>query len=201
MHPTIECWFEFGSNYSYLSLMRIEALARDAGVALRYQPFLLGPIFRELGWQSSPFAEQKEKGEYVWRDMARRAAKYGIPFRRPSAFPRRALLPMRVALVGADQAWMGEYCRRIMLQNWAHDREIDDAAVVMEALRGLVGDPQAVLAAAGTQEAKEALRAQTAKARALGIFGAPTFIVDGEMFWGDDRVGDALDYAQSLQRA
>ncbi|MEW6761493.1 MAG: 2-hydroxychromene-2-carboxylate isomerase [Pseudomonadota bacterium] len=201
MHPTIECWFEFGSNYSYLSLMRIEALARDAGVALRYEPFLLGPIFRELGWQSSPFAEQKEKGEYVWRDMARRAAKYGIPFRRPSAFPRRALLPMRVALVGADQAWMGEYCRRIMLQNWAHDREIDDVAVVLEALRGLVDDPQAVLAAAGTQEAKEALRAQTAKARALGIFGAPTFIVDGEMFWGDDRLGDALDYAQSLQRA
>ncbi|GAB3370097.1 2-hydroxychromene-2-carboxylate isomerase [Massilia agri] len=196
MHPTIECWFEFGSNYSYLSLMRVEALALDAGVALRYQPFLLGPIFRELGWQSSPFAEQKEKGEYVWRDMARRAAKYGVPFRRPSAFPRRALLPMRVALVGADQAWMGEYCRRIMLQNWAHDREIDDAAVVLEALRGLVDDPQAVLAAARMEQAREALRAQTAKARALGIFGAPTFIVDGEMFWGDDRLEDALDYAR-----
>ena len=196
MHPTIECWFEFGSNYSYLSLMRIEALALDAGVALRYRPFLLGPVFRELGWQSSPFAEQKEKGEYVWRDMSRRAAKYGIPFRRPSTFPRRALLPMRVALVGADQAWMGEYCRRIMLQNWAHDREIDDAAVVLEALRELVDDPHAVLAAAETQEVKEALRAQTAKARALGIFGAPTFIVDGEMFWGDDRLEDALDYAR-----
>ena len=196
MHPTIECWFEFGSNYSYLSLMRIEALALDASVTLRYEPFLLGPIFRELGWQSSPFAEQKEKGEYVWRDMARRAAKYGVPFRRPSAFPRRALLPMRVALVGADQAWRGEYCRRIMLQNWAHDREIDDAAVVLEALRGLVDDPQAVLAAARTEQAREALRAQTAKARALGIFGAPTFIVDGEMFWGDDRLADALDYAR-----
>jgi 2-hydroxychromene-2-carboxylate isomerase len=196
MHPTIECWFEFGSNYSYLSLMRIEALALDAGVALRYRPFLLGPVFRELGWQSSPFAEQNEKGEYVWRDMSRRAAKYGIPFRRPSTFPRRALLPMRVALVGADQAWMGEYCRRIMLQNWAHDREIDDAAVVLEALLELVDDPHAVLAAAGTQEVKEALRAQTAKARALGIFGAPTFIVGGEMFWGDDRLEDALDYAR-----
>lgn len=196
MHPTIECWFEFGSNYSYLSLMRIEALALDAGVALRYRPFLLGAVFRELGWQSSPFAEQNEKGEYVWRDMSRRAAKYGIPFRRPSTFPRRALLPMRVALVGADQAWMGEYCRRIMLQNWAHDREIDDAAVVLEALLELVDDPHAVLAAAGTQEVKEALRAQTAKARALGIFGAPTFIVGGEMFWGDDRLEDALDYAR-----
>jgi len=201
MYPTIECWFEFGSNYSYLSLMRIEGLALDAGVALRYEPFLLGPIFRELGWQSSPFAEQREKGEYVWRDMARRAAKYGLPFTRPSAFPRRALLPMRVALLGAQQVWMGEYCRRIMLQNWAHDREIDDAGVVLEALQGLVDDPQALLEAAGSREAKDALRAQTEKARACGIFGAPTFIVEGEMFWGDDRLEDALAYAQSLRRA
>lgn len=201
MHPPIECWFEFGSNYSYLSLMRIEALAQEAGVPLRYEPFLLGPIFRELGWQSSPFAEQREKGEYVWRDMARRATKYGLPFTRPSAFPRRAVLPMRVAVLAADQAWMGEYCRRIMLQNWAHDREIDDPAVVLAALGGLVDDPQALLAQAGTQEIKDALRARTERARGLGIFGAPTFMVEGEMFWGDDRLEDALAYAQSLPRA
>lgn len=195
MHPPIAFWFEFGSNYSYLSVMRIEALAAAAGVPLRWEPFLLGPIFRELGYQSSPFNEQKEKGEYVWRDMARRAAKYGVPFSRPSAFPRRALLPMRVALAGARQPWMGEYCRRIMLENWAHDREIDDAGVVLAALAGLVDDPAAVLAAAQSADAKEALRAQTERARALGIFGAPTFIVEGEMFWGDDRLEDALAHA------
>ncbi len=199
MHPPIAFWFEFGSNYRYLSLMRIEALAARAKVPLRYEPFLLGPIFRELGWQSSPFAEQREKGEYVWRDMARRAAKYGLPFRRPSAFPRRALLPMRVAAMNADRDWIGAWCRRIMLQNWAHDREIDDAGVVLEALAGLVADPQAVLAQAGTQAARDALRAQTERARALGMFGAPTFIVAGEMFWGDDRLEDALDHAQSLR--
>lgn len=195
MHPPIAFWFEFGSNYSYLSVMRIEALAAAAGVPLRWEPFLLGPIFRELGYRSSPFNEQKEKGEYVWRDMARRAARYGVPFSRPSVFPRRALLPMRVALAGARQPWMGEYCRRIMLENWAHDREIDDAGVVLAALAGLVDDPAAVLAAAQAQDVKEALRAQTARARALGIFGAPTFIVEGEMFWGDDRLEDALAHA------
>ena len=195
MHPPIAFWFEFGSNYSYLSVMRIEALAAAAGVPLRWEPFLLGPIFRELGYRSSPFNEQKEKGEYVWRDMARRAARYGVPFSRPSVFPRRALLPMRVALAGARQPWMGEYCRRIMQENWAHDREIDDAGVVLAALAGLVEDPAAVLAAAQAQDVKEALRAQTARARALGIFGAPTFIVEGEMFWGDDRLEDALAHA------
>lgn len=197
MHPPIEFWFEFGSNYSYLSLMRIEALTRRAGVPLHWKPFLLGPIFRELGWQSSPFAEQKEKGEYVWRDMARRAAKYGIPFTRPSSFPRRALLPMRVALLGAQQAWMGEYCRRIMLRNWSEDAGIDDAGTVLAALEGLVAEPGAVLREAEGEANKAALRAQTDTARRLGIFGAPSFIVQGELFWGDDRLEDALAFAQA----
>jgi 2-hydroxychromene-2-carboxylate isomerase len=196
MHPPIEFWFEFGSNYSYLSLMRIEALARRAGVPLHWKPFLLGPIFRELGWQSSPFSEQKEKGEYVWRDMARRAAKYGIPFTRPSSFPRRALLPMRVALLGAQQAWMGEYCRRIMLRNWSEDAGIDDAGTVLAALDGLVAEPGAILREAEGEANKAALRAQTDTARRLGIFGAPSFIVQGELFWGDDRLEDALAFAQ-----
>ncbi len=199
MHPPIEFWFEFGSNYSYLSAMRIEALACRASVPLHWKPFLLGPIFRELGWQSSPFAEQKEKGEYVWRDMARRAAKYGIPFKRPSAFPRRALLPMRVALLGAQQAWMGEYCRRIMLRNWVEDADIDDAGTVLTALEGLVAEPEAVLREAEGEANKAALRAQTAAARSLGIFGAPGFIVQGELFWGDDRLEDALEFAQARQ--
>ncbi|NNG24178.1 2-hydroxychromene-2-carboxylate isomerase [Telluria aromaticivorans] len=197
MHPPIEFWFEFGSNYSYLSLMRIEALADRAGVPLSWRPFLLGPIFRELGYQSSPFNEQKEKGEYAWRDMERRAAKYGLPFKRPSVFPRPALLPMRVALLGADQPWMGEYCRRIMLQNWVHDRDIDNADVVLAALAGLVDDPAAIVAEAGSERTKLLLRAQTANARDHGIFGAPTFMVYNEMFWGDDRLEDALEWAQA----
>ena len=195
MHAPIDFWFEFGSSYSYLSLMRIEALAGQAGVPLRWKPFLLGPIFRELGWQGSPFNEQKEKGEYAWRDLERRARKYGIPFTRPTVFPRTALLPMRVALIGADQRWMGEFCRRIMLMNWSQDTDIDHAGAVLAALEGLVPDPAAIVQAAGQDDNKSALRAQTSAARALGIFGAPTFIVNGEMFWGDDRLDDALEFA------
>ena len=195
MPAPIECWFEFGSNYSYLSVMRIEALAGEAGVPLHWKPFLLGPIFRELGWQGSPFAEQKEKGDYAWRDTARRAAKYGIPFTRPTVFPRQALLPMRVALLGAAQPWMGEFCRRIMLQNWSQDTDIDNPDAVLAALDGLVPDPAAVMQAAAQDANKAALRAQTSAARTLGLFGAPTFMVNGEMFWGDDRLEDALEFA------
>ncbi|WP_306391323.1 2-hydroxychromene-2-carboxylate isomerase [Telluria beijingensis] len=193
---TVEFWFEFGSNYSYLSAMRIEDAARAAGVPLAWRPFLFGPVFRELGWEGPPFVVQREKGEYAWRDTARRAQKYGLPFRRPSVFPRRALLPMRVALLAADEPWMGEFCRRVMRMAWAEDREIDAAAPVLAALDGLALDPLALLERAGLDAAKAALRAQTGEARRLGIFGGPSFIVAGELFWGDDRLEDALAWAQ-----
>ena len=193
--PSLEFWFEFGSNYSYLSVLRIEALAQEAGVALLWRPFLLGPIFRELGWSSSPFVLQAAKGRYMWRDMEREAAKYGLPWRRPSIFPRSAVLPMRVATLGVDAPWIGEFCRRVMHQNWVQDREIDDTVAVRAALAGLVPDPDAVLAAALAPGNKLRLRAHTETAAARGVFGAPTFFVGDDMFWGNDRLEDAIALA------
>lgn len=87
-----------------------------------------------------------------------------------------------------------------MLLNWADDADIDNPGAVMAALEGLVPDPAAILLAAEGEETKAALRAQTAAARTRGIFGAPTFIVRDEMFWGDDRLEDALEYATGLGR-
>src|SRR5690349_14259902 len=123
--PKMEFWFEFGSNYSYLSVMRIEDASARLGVELLWKPFLLGPIFKSFGWDASPFLQQKEKGRYVWADMARQCRKYGLRWTPPTAFPRRAVLPMRVALLAAAEPWMGEYCRRMMLLNFAEDRDID----------------------------------------------------------------------------
>ena len=188
----IEFWFEFGSNYSYLAAMRIDGLARAAGVGVLWRPFLLGQLFRELGWSTSPFVLQAAKGRYMWRDMEREAAKYGLAWRRPSVFPRTALLPMRVATLGAGEPWIAEFVRRVMRRNWVEDREIDDAAPVLEALRGLVADPGAVLAAALAPDNKLRLRANTELESARGIFGAPSFFVGDEMFWGNDRLEDAI---------
>ena len=193
--PALEFWFEFGSNYSYLALMRIEALAQRSGVALRWRPFLLGPIFRHLGWSTSPFVLQEAKGRYMWRDMEREARKYALPWVRPSVFPRVALLPMRVATLGAGEPWMGEFCRRVMRQNWVDDRDIDTPENVLRALDGLVDDPQAVLVAALLDDNKLRLRASTEEAQARGIFGAPTMFVGDEMFWGNDRLEDAIAWA------
>lgn len=194
-NAALEFWFEFGSNYSYLSVMRIEGLARAAGVRVHWKPFLLGPIFKELGWVEAPFVQQKEKGRYVWRDMERQAEKFGLPFRKPSVFPRVAVLPLRVALHGADQPWVGDFCREIMLQNFFHDRDINDEAEVRRALEFVGQDATAVIAAACSDDNKRRLREQTEEARRRGIFGAPTFFIGEEMFWGNDRLEDALAYA------
>jgi 2-hydroxychromene-2-carboxylate isomerase len=144
--PEIELWFDFGSNYSYLSVMRIEALAATRGVRIRWRPFLLGPVFRNLGFDNSPFVLQKEKGAYVWKDMERQCRKYGLALKRPSAFPRAALLAMRVALLGADRDWIAAYCRKIMQLNFVEDRDIGSAEVVSAALDELGLPAQQIIA-------------------------------------------------------
>ena len=194
----VDFWFEFGSNYSYISVMRIEEAAARHGVSLRWQPFLLGPIFKSFGWSSSPFVLQKAKGEYTWRDMVRQCEKYGIAWERPSVFPRSAVLPLRVALVGASQDWMGTYCRRMMQLNFVQDRDIDNAEAVSEVLEALGLPVDQILAQAVSEDNKRLLRTQTESAQAMGIFGAPTFMVGTEMFWGNDRLEDALAFAASV---
>lgn len=191
----IECWFEFGSNYSYLSVMRIEQEAQRRGVRMAWRPFLLGPIFKSMGWDNSPFVLQQAKGAYVWEDMPRQCRKYGLPWRQPSQFPRRALLPMRVALLGEEQPWMGEYCRRVMRMNFAEDRDIDHPQAVSEALQGLGVAVDDVLREAAGDAVKQRLRERTEEARAKRVFGAPMFFVGEAMYWGNDRLDDALEAA------
>jgi 2-hydroxychromene-2-carboxylate isomerase len=193
--PEIEFWFEFGSNYSYLSVMRIEDAARRRGVRIRWKPFLLGPIFRALGMETSPFVLQKEKGAYVWQDMARQCRKYGLRWTPPSVFPRLGVLPLRVALLGADEAWIGAFCRRVMELNFVFDKDINQAAGLAPILTELGLPAEGILDQAQAESTKALLREQTEQARGKGIFGAPTFFVGTEMFWGNDRLDDALLFA------
>lgn len=189
---TIEFWFDLGSNYSYLSMMRIDALAAATGVRIVLKPFLLGPIFKSFGWDTSPFNLQKLKGEYTWRDMERQCRKYGIAWKRPSDFPRRALLPSRVAALACQEAWALAFCRRIMQLNFADDRDIDNVDAVTAALEASGADATGWLARAQSEEGKLVLRQHTEEAQRRGIFGAPMFFAGDEMYWGNDRLEDAL---------
>ena len=191
----IEFWFEFASNYSYLSVMRIEVDAKRRGVRIAWRPFLLGPIFRALGMDTSPFVLQKEKGAYMWQDMQRQCRKYGLRWKRPRTFPRVSLLPSRVALLGAEQPWIGAFCRRVMELNFVLDEDINSPTQLSAVLTELGLSAAEILAQAQAEPTKALLRTQTEQARARGIFGAPTFFVGTEMFWGNDRLDDALEVA------
>lgn len=191
----VEIWFEFGSPYSYPSVMRIEDEAARRGVHVAWRPLLLGPIFKSIGWQGSPFLEQPQKMAYMWRDLERVCAKLQLPWKKPSVFPRSCLLPLRVVALAQDEAWVGEFCRAIMLRHFGEDRDIDNEAVVGDVLLALGIAPGDTIATAQSDAVKQALRAQTDRGRELGIFGGPTFFARGEMFWGNDRLEDALDWA------
>jgi 2-hydroxychromene-2-carboxylate isomerase len=195
LSPDIEFWFEFGSNYSYLSVMRIEEAARESGVRVVWKPFLLGPIFRALGVENSPFVLQKEKGAYVWRDMVRQCGKYGLSWMQPTVFPRLGVLPARIALSSAEEKWIGAFCRNVMERNFVHDLDINTPDSMAEILTGLGLPAAELLARAQSEPVKAHLRERTEQARARGIFGAPTFFVGSDMFWGNDRLDDALTFA------
>ena len=195
--PCLHFWFEFASTYSYLSAMRIARLAQHKGIRLRWRPFLLGPIFADQGLSDSPFNIFPAKGRYMWRDLERRAALQGLaPIHRPESFPQNGLLAARVATIGADQDWGPEFVRGVYSAQFAGGKDISDPTVLAEILQG-IGQPVALLEQAREDpNIKDQLRQTTDQARSLGLFGAPSFTTpDDELFWGDDRLEDALDWA------
>jgi 2-hydroxychromene-2-carboxylate isomerase len=192
--PVLDFWFDFASTYSYPAAIRIAPLAREAGVTVRFCPFLLGPVFKAQGWNTSPFNLYPAKGRNMWRDLERLCGDVNLRFRRPEPFPQNSLLAARVALVGLNT----EFCRTVFRAEFCEGRQIDDPAVISDILERLQVKSTPVLDAARTDQTKASLRVQTEEARRLGIFGAPSFITEGgELFWGNDRLERALAWAKN----
>lgn len=180
--------------------MRIEDEAHARNVDVIWRPFLLGPIFMQQGWNSSPFKVYPAKGRYMWRDMERRAQKYAVTFHRPAPddprdFPQHSVMAARIACIGLKADWGKEFCKRVFQAEFAHGEDISDPQVLVRIALD-VGAPQDVLQLAVTPENKLCLRTQSERAMQLDLIGAPSFTVGGELFWGDDRLEDALDWAQ-----
>lgn len=192
-------WFEFASTYSYLSVMRIDAEAGKRGVQVIWKPFLLGPMFKAHGWNTSPFVVYPKKGRNMWRDVERRAKKYGLAFSRPDPsdprdFPAHSVLAARIALVGLDESWGKQFCRDVYVAQFANGEDVSDPVMLTRLAKG-AGAEGDIIARATTPDNKLRLRTQTEDAFAANIYGAPSFTVGEELFWGDDRLEDALDWA------
>jgi 2-hydroxychromene-2-carboxylate isomerase len=196
---TLSFWFDFASTYSYPAAMRIERLARERGVPLSWNAFLLSRIFRALGWNDSPFNLYPVKGRYMWRDLERICEAQHLPFRRPSQFPRNGLLAARIACRFPSETWTPAFVRAVYHANFAEDQDIADRRVIAACLTSVHQDAETVLDAAGRAETKTMLREKTERAVDLGIFGAPSFIADEELFWGNDRLEEALMWCQRRQ--
>lgn len=194
--PTIDFFYEFASTYSYIAAMRIAPLARQAGVAVRWRPFLLGPVFKAQGWDTSPFNLYPAKGRYMVRDCGRQCAALGLAFRMPQPFPQNSLLAARVALVALAEGWGEDFSRAVFRAEFAEGRQINDAAVIGDIIARLGRDAPAALARAQTDDIKAQLRAATQEAQRHEIFGAPSFVVGGELYWGNDRLEQALAAAR-----
>jgi 2-hydroxychromene-2-carboxylate isomerase len=190
-----EFWYEFASTYSYPAAMRVAGLAARRGVTLTWRPFLLGPIFAAQGWRDSPFNIYPAKGRYMWRDMERICGAMGLVVKRPDPFPQNSLLAARAALAldGDDRA---EFSRRVYAGEFGEGVPIADRTAIAALTAALGLDPEDVLRRAESDTNKALLKAECARAAELGIVGAPCLVTeDREVFWGNDRLEQGLDWA------
>jgi 2-hydroxychromene-2-carboxylate isomerase len=196
MAAPLQFWFEFASTYSYVAALRIEQACASANVPLIWKPFLLGPIFsQQLGITDSPFNANPVRGRYMWRDLERLCAKYKLPWRRPSVFPRNSVLAARVSCAGVNEGWGPQFVRAAFRANFAEDRDIADPATMSRLLAELGIEPAPTLERAVSPEVRSQLRGNTTEAMQIGIFGAPNFLVSGDLFFGQDRLEDAVEWA------
>lgn len=191
----IEFWFDFASTYSYPTAMRIEHLVAQKNLKIIWRPFLLGVIFNKQGWNDSPFNIYPAKGEYMWKDLMRVCRDLEIPFNRPTIFPRNGLLAARVATRFSESPWVPSFIRSVFSANFEHDQEISSPDIISSCLDCSVKSVDSILKEAHSPESKDMLREQTDEAYKRGIFGAPSFYVGNELFWGNDRLESAIKWA------
>ena len=185
---TIEFFFDFGSPTTYLAHTQLPQLAADTGARIDYVPMLLGGVFKATGNQSPVMVPAK--GRWMGDDLPRFARRYGVPYRFNPHFPINTLMLMRGAtgLQMRDPSRLLPYGDAVYKAIWVDGKNMNDPATVGGVLQAAGFDPRELLALTAEQEVKDKLKADTAEAVARGVFGAPTFFVNGTMYWGQDRL-------------
>jgi len=175
--------------------MRLAEMERRTGASFDYRPFSVRAIMVEM--DNIPFANKPVKSRYMWRDIERRAGKYGIPVSIPAPYPLKEFdLANRVAIVGRQEGWCRDYITATYRRWFQHGQEAGSDPNLSKSLTEIGQDPVRVVDLARSSEIEAAYLHATDEARALGIFGSPTFVVGGELFWGDDRMEDAISWSR-----
>jgi len=192
-------YFFIGSTYTYLTVNRIGDMAKAAGIGVRWKPFFLRTILAESNY--TPFVGKPAKTAYMWRDIERRALSQGTPWYGAAPYPVDPEgLANHVAFLASREGWCENFVAEIY-RRWFTLHEVPgDPVMLAAALDDLGQDATAVIARARSDDVREGMVAATDEARACGVFGSPTFVVDGELFWGDDRLEDALAWATGTHR-
>lgn len=196
MKPKLDFFFFYGSIHTYLSVMRIESLADAAGIDVRWRPFNLREILIEQN--NTAFVRNQIRLDYNWRDIERRAKRLGVPFAGRPPYPvDPQLLALRVGIVAAAEDWCADYTKATF-RTWFLESKASGLPENVENVLRSLGRPTGdILARAAAPETDTRLKQETDAARQLGIFGAPTFVAGREIFWGDDRLEDAVAFASS----
>ena len=191
----IEFWFSIGSTYTYLSVSRLKEVERKFEVSFSWQPFSVRKIMREM--DNVPFPPTKQaKVDYMWRDIQRRARGYGFEARVPAPYPLKEFdLANRIAVLGMQEGWCSNYVQATYRRWFLEWLEPGSEPNVSESIREIGQDSERILELATGEETGEVYSCQTESAQSKGIFGSPSFIVDVELFWGDDRLEDAVSWA------
>ncbi|MDH4323582.1 MAG: 2-hydroxychromene-2-carboxylate isomerase [Betaproteobacteria bacterium] len=199
MKIEIDFFYYIGSTYTYLSVNRVDEIAAREGVSLRWRPFNVRAIMMEQN--NRPFIGKPVKLKYMWRDLERRAERYGIPFKSIPEYPVDPDgLANRVATVASLEGWCPEYTKATYRQWFLDNKTPGELEHVRSVLSTLGRDADAVIDRANAQEVRACYDRETERAKALGVFGSPTFMSGTEIFWGDDRFEDAIDWAKAHAR-
>tara|TARA_B100001939_G_scaffold347888_1_gene371150 strand:- start:10887 stop:11495 length:609 start_codon:yes stop_codon:yes gene_type:complete len=188
MSESIEFYFDFSSSYSYVAHRKIEDLAGELGLSLHWKPISLGAIFTALEHRLPKMGSAKQK--YIWHDVERSAAEQGLPYVWPDPFPMNSIPAMRgfYFLQDQDPALAKTYARAVFAAAFGEGRDIARPDILIGIVERLGFDPESFKAGISSEDIKTRLKAETAAAQEKGIFGAPTFLCRGEMFWGADRL-------------
>lgn len=188
MANPIQFYYDFASPYGYMAATRISALAAKHGRGVEWKPILLGVVFKHTGGVPLPSAPLK--GDYSRRDMERSARLAKIPFKLPSKFPIAGQSPSRViySLEAQGAARQEEVTLALYRAYMVEDRDISTPEIAAEVAASVGLDRQKVLDVIADPAIKEKLKVETEAAIARGVFGSPYIIVDGEPFWGFDRL-------------